>query len=186
MMPDGSYSVDRLLEFLKHAGMEGLINPAVARARRKAVEQLAAELTEEERADLRKLDVDELASRFHKLEGSSIRSEALSLYAERVRMAQADFLAWNENPAGFQSVGGERRRAIPRGSLSPEREMAERITLESTENPSNIVPIALREDETVYVANLPLDLTAQEAERIARVVRAFARDDDEIPPDAES
>lgn len=186
MMPNGSYSVETLLEFLKHAGMEGLINPAVARARRKAVEQLAAELTEEERADLRKLDVEELASRFHKLEGSSIRSEALSLYAERVRMAQADFLAWNENPAGFESVGGERRRAIPRGSLSPEREVAERITLESTENPSNIVPISLREDETVYVANLPLDLTAQEAERIARVVRAFAHDDEETPPEAGS
>lgn len=186
MMPNGSYSVDTLLEFLKHAGMEGLINPAVARARRKAVEQLAVELTDEERSDLRKLDVDELATRFHKLEGSSIRSEALSLYAERVRMAQADFLAWNENPAGFQSVGGERRRAIPRGSLTPEREVAERITLESTENPSNIIPIALREDETVYVANLPLDLTSREAERIARVVRAFARDDDETPTDAES
>lgn len=186
MMPNGSYSVDTLLEFLKYAGMEGLINPAVARSRRKAIEQLAAELTEEERADVRKLDVDELASRFHKLEGSSIRSEALSLYTERVRMAQTDFLAWAENPAGFQSVGGERRRAIPRGSLSPEREVAERITLESTENPSNVVPIALREDETVYVANLPLDLTPQEAERIARVVRAFARDDDETPPKGES
>lgn len=185
MMPNGSYSVDRLLEFLKHAGMEGLINPAVARARRKAVEQLAAELTEAERKDVRELDVDELASRFHKLEGSSIRSEALSLYAERVRMAQADFLAWAENPAGFQSVGGEQRRAIPRGSLTPEREVAERITLESTENPANIIPIALREDETVYVANLPLDLTSKEADRIARVVRAFARDD-ETPPDAES
>lgn len=188
MMPDGTYSIDTLLKFLKHAGMEGMINPAVARARRKAVEQLESELTEAERADVRKLDVDDLASRFHKLEGSSIRSEALSLYAERVRMAQADFLSWADNPAGFESVGGEQRRAIPRGSLTPEREMGERITLEATENPSNIIPIALREDETVYVANLPLDLTREEADRIARVVRAFARDDDETrsEPDRES
>ncbi len=186
MMPDGSYSIDTLLKFLKHAGMEGMINPAVARARRKAVEQLEAELTDAERADIRKLDVDTLASRFHKLEGSSIRSEALSLYTERVRMARIDFLAWTESPAGFQSVGGEQRRAVPRGSLTPEREVAERITLESTENPSNIVPIALRDDETVYVANLPLDLTRQEADRIARVVRAFARDDDESPSDTGS
>lgn len=185
MMPDGSYSVDTLLAFLKHAGMEGTINPAVARARRKAIERLAEEMTEAEYADVRQLDVDQLASRFHKLEGSSIRSEALSLYAERVRMAQTDFLTWCENPAGFQSVGGERRRAMPRGSLSREREVAERITLESTENPANIIPIALREDETVFVANLPLDLTEREAERIARVVRAFATDD-ETPADTES
>ncbi|MEE4297022.1 MAG: hypothetical protein V2J20_10475 [Wenzhouxiangella sp.] len=174
MMPDGSYSVERLLEFHKSAGMEGLINPAVARARRKAVERLVAEMTSGERGDLRELDVDVLASRFHKLEESSIRSEALALYVDRVKMAVADFLSWSDNPANFQSLGGERQRAIARGSLTPEREMAERITLESTENPSNIIPIALRERETIYVANLPLDLTEAEAERIARVVRAFA------------
>lgn len=185
MMPDECCSVDRLLEFHKHAGMEGLINPAVARARRQAVELLAVEMTEAERADVRTLDVDELASRFHKLEESSIRSEALSLYAERFRMAQREFLAWTENPAGFQSLGGERHRAIVRGTLTPEREMAERITLESTENPANIIPIALRADETVYVANLPLDLSLQEADRIARVVRAFARDEDPAEADKE-
>ena len=55
-----------LLKFLKQAGMEGLINPAAARSRRNAVEQLHAEMTEDERLDVRKLDVDELASRFHK------------------------------------------------------------------------------------------------------------------------
>lgn len=179
-----SYSLTSLLEFHKRAGMEGLINPAVARARRKAVERLAEEMTESERADVRKLEVEQLAARFHKLEGSSIRSETLALYAERVRMAIDEFLSWTDNPAGFHSAGGERQRAITRGSLSPEREVAERITLEATENPANIIPIALRRDETVYVANLPLDLTRQEAERIARVVRAFARDDDDILPDS--
>ncbi|MFW5815492.1 MAG: hypothetical protein ACOCVP_01425 [Wenzhouxiangella sp.] len=178
-----SYSLADLLEFHKRAGMEGLINPAVARARRKAVERLAEEMTEAERADVRQLDVDRLAARFHKLEGSSIRSETLALYAERVRMAQNEFLSWTDNPAGFQSAGGERQRALTRGSLSPEREVAERITLEATENPSNIIPIFLRGNETVYIANLPPDLTIEEAERIARVVRAFARDDDQVLPD---
>lgn len=176
MMPDGSRTVERLLEFLKYAGMEGLINPAAARARRNAVEQLSGELSEEERGDVGRIDVDQLASRFHKLEGSSIRTEALSLYADRFRMALSDFLAWCDDPVAFRSVGSEPRRARPRGSLAPEQEMAERITLESTENPSNIVPIPLREGETVYVANLPLDLTGAEADRIARVIRAFARD----------
>ena len=176
MMPDGSYSAQSLLKFLKQSGMEGLINPAVARARRNAVEQLKAELTEAESEDVRQVNVDELASRFHKLEGSSIRSEALALYAERFRMGLVDFLAWMEDPAGFQSVGGERSRAIPRGSISPEQRMAERIALEATENRSEIVPISLRESCTVYVANLPPDLSLEEAERITRIVRAFATD----------
>lgn len=179
MMPNGSYSVDNLLQFLKYAGMEGLVNPASARSRRNAVEQLAAELTEDERADLRRVDVDDLASRFHKLEESSLRMEALELYAERFRLALADFLAWNENPASFDTVGAERLRAIPRGAggrsgIGPDQEVAERIALESTENPLNVVPVALGENRTVHIAGLPLDLSRDEADKICRVVRAFA------------
>lgn len=184
MMPDGSYSVDSLLKFLKYAGMEGLVNPASARSRRNAVEQLASELTEEERADLRQVDVDDLASRFHKLEESSLRLEALELYAERFRLALADFLAWSENPASFDTVGSERLRAIPRGpggrsGIGPDQEMAERIALESTDNPSNVVPVPLGENRTVHIAGLPLDLSAAEADKICRVVRAFASEADE-------
>lgn len=179
MMPNGSYSVERLLEFLKYAGMEGLVNPASARSRRNAVEQLDAELTDEERADLRKVDVEELASRFHKLEESSLRLEALELYAERFRLALTDFLAWNKDPAGFETVGAERLRAIPRGpggrsGVSHEQQVGERIALESTENPSNLVPVPLGENRVVHIAGLPLDLTAAEAEKICRVVRAFS------------
>jgi hypothetical protein len=179
MMPDGSYSIDSLLKFLKYAGMEGLINPASARSRRNAVEQLSAELTEAERDDLRKLDVDELASRFHKLEESSIRLEALQLYADRFRMALRDFLNWSERPEAFVPVGGEPHRATPRGrggrsAIDSDQAVAERIALESTENPSNIVPVPLRDDLVVHVSGLPLDLKPVEAEKIARVVKAFA------------
>jgi hypothetical protein len=173
---DQSRSIESLLQFLKQAGMEGLINPAVARARRNAIARLSGELTPEESSDVSRINVDDLASRFHKLEGSSIRMEALDLYAERFRMALADFLAWLDNPAGFVSVGGERKRAVTRGSLTREQQVAERITLEASDNPSDIIPIALRPDISVYLANLPLDLTRGEAEKIARVVRAFADD----------
>ncbi|QOC21297.1 hypothetical protein IC757_09540 [Wenzhouxiangella sp. AB-CW3] len=174
MSAEQSRSIDDLLQFLKSAGMEGLINPAVARARRNAIAQLSAELTERERADVSSIDVDDLASRFHKLEGASIRVETLSLYAERFRMALTDFLSWLDDPAAFSSVGGERKRAITRGTLSREQEVAERITLEASDNQARLVPIPLRPDLTVHVANLPIDLTEAEAERVVRVVRAYA------------
>jgi hypothetical protein len=182
MIPDGSYTLDSLLKFLKYAGMEGLINPASARSRRNAAEQLASELTSAERNDLRKVDVDELASRFHKLEESSIRSEALDLYAQRLKMALTDFFAWMEDSAGFKSIGGERHRAIRRGTagasaISREQEAAEQIALEATENPSSIVPIPLRDQLVVYVANLPLNLSASEADKITRVIQAYVSSD---------
>jgi len=148
--------------------------------------QLEAELTDDERRDVRNLDVDELVSRFHKLEGSSIRPESLQLYARRLRTALADFLAWRNDPASFTGSGHERARAFKRGgehraALSPDQEQAERIVLEATENPTNVVPVPVRDDTTVYLANLPLDLTGAEAERIARIVRSFARCDNDDP-----
>ena len=180
MNADASYSAEALLSFLKQAGMEGRINPAAARARRSAVEQLGGELTDEEQADVRKIEVDRLAARFHKLDGSSIRSEALALYVQRFRAGLADFLAWREDPAGFQSLASERARALPRGSISEEQRVAERIALAATETTSHMVPIPLRESCTVFVANLPSDLRREEAERIARIIQAFAADQAQV------
>jgi hypothetical protein len=176
MTTEDAYSAESLLKFLKQAGMEGLINPAAARARRKAVEQLAGELTDAERADIRRIDVDDLLSRFHKLEGSSIRSETLRVYAERFRNALDEYLAWLDDPQSFMGARKEKARAFVRGpeAVDPEQHAAERVTLEATENPPNVVPVQIRDDHTVYLANLPLRITREEADKIARVVRAFA------------
>ncbi len=174
-----SYTAEALLNFLKQAGMEGLINPATARARRKALEQLAGELTDDERADIRQIDVDDLLSRFHKLEGSSIRSETLQIYGQRVASALDEYLGWLENPETFTRARRERLRSFSRSeSLTPEQQAAEQVTLEAIENPSNVVPVPIRDDHVVYLANLPLDLSGEEADRIARVIRAFAEDND--------
>ncbi|MBS3747335.1 MAG: hypothetical protein KGY53_06835 [Wenzhouxiangellaceae bacterium] len=184
MTSNESYTAEALLNFLKQAGMEGLINPATARARRKALEQLAGELSAEERADIRRIDVDDLLSRFHKLEGSSIRSETLQIYGQRVAAALAEYLEWLEHPETFTRARRERLRAFSRGeghqqALTPEQQAAERATLESIENPSNVVPVPIRDNHVVYLANLPLDLSPEEADRIARVVRAFAEEKNE-------
>lgn len=187
MASNESYTADALLDFLKQAGMEGLINPAAARARRKALEQLAGELTDDERDDIRRIDVDELVSRFHKLEGSSIRPETLQVYAQRVAAALDDYLGWLDNPDSFIASRRERPRAFGRGrpgqpALTPEQNAAEHVALEATENPTSVVPVRIRDDTVVYIADLPLDLTGAEAARIARVVQAFARKPDEEEP----
>ncbi len=185
MTSDKSYTAEALLNFLKQAGMEGLVNPATARARRKALEQLGGELTDEERGDIRRIDVDELLSRFHKLEGSSIRPETLQIYGQRVDAALTEYLDWLENPQTFTKARRERLRAFGRGNpVTPEQQAAERVTLEATENPSQIVPVPIRDNHVVYLANLPLDLNSQEAGRIARVIRAFAENADKKRGDA--
>lgn len=187
-MSEETYSLDSLRKFLRQSPMQGLINPAAARSRLNALSQLDQEMTPDERRDVRRIDVDELVSRFHKLEGESIRPEALDVYAERLRTALSDFIAWKRDPESFSSAGQERARAIPRdskGARTGDHDAAERIMLQATDNPTNVVPVPVRPDNTVYLANLPLDLTQGEAERIARIVRAYARSDgDETEPES--
>jgi hypothetical protein len=188
-MSESDYTAEALGRFLKQAGMEGLINPATARARRNALDHLAGELNESEQADIRTLDVDELVSRFHKLEGSSIRPETLELYGQRLKKGLDDYLRWLDAPSKFKPSARERVRNFARGSgakpaLTDEQRAAERIRLEATENPTRIVPVPVRGDHVVYIDNLPLDLTPAEAERIARVVRAFAGGDGAAEDDA--
>jgi hypothetical protein len=156
--------------------MAGVIRPSTARARKKAAEQLLVQLRSHERLDLRQLDVDDLCTRFHKLQGSTIRPETLQIYNERLKAGLRDFFRWTEDPNSFTSVEGE----TPEVQLVAERDdpgqarAREALVLNPPRSPHEIFPVPIRDDLIVYLQNVPLDLTVQEAERIARVIRALA------------
>ena len=182
-MAADDYTPDRLMAFLRDAAMQGRINPAVAKSRQSAIEQLFVELDEHERADIRRIDVDRLCQRLHKLQDSSIRPEVVMVYNKRVQAALADYFAWLDNPQGFSSIGGdgfrkEKRHAASDKEIAREQKALEEITLAASEWPADLVAVPLREDRIVYVQNLPLDLTSQEARKIARVIQAMAQDAD--------
>ena len=182
-MAADDYTPDRLMAFLRDAAMQGRINPAVAKSRQSAIEQLFVELDDRERADIRRIDVDRLCQRLHKLQDSSIRPEVVMVYNKRVQAALADYFAWLDNPQGFSSIGGdgfrkEKRHAASDKEIAREQKALEEITLAASEWPADLVAVPLREDRIVYVQNLPLDLTSQEARKIARVIQAMAQDAD--------
>ena len=183
-MSDNQYTRDGLLDFLKQSAMAGMINPATARSRRTAAEELLTRLTEEEAEDLRQVDVDELCSRFHKLQGSSIRPETLKLYNNRLKSALKDYFAWSEDPENFVSVGGDARALRKRADSekvrrSAEEKALEEIKLGAPEAPAEILPIPIRADLVVFVQNIPLDLTPGEAGKICRVVEALAQSEED-------
>lgn len=164
--------------------MAGQLNPATARSRRNAAEQLLSQLGEDEAADLRELDVDQLCARFHKLQGSSIRAETLSIYGERLKAALQDFIAWSDNPEAFVPSSSEtrqlRRRSETTGkAASDEQQALEQIKLTTVQQPPDLLPIPIRPELVVYVQNLPLDLTTDEAAKIARIIQAHAGTDSE-------
>ena len=62
--------------------------------------------------------------------------------------------------------------------MTVEQKALEDISLATSEVNNEIISIPLREGRMVYVQNLPLDLTAREAQKIARVVVALADKED--------
>lgn len=180
-MPEHDYSKDKLIQFLRESTLRGLLNPAVAKSRLNAIEQLFVELTEQEAQDLRILDLEQLCARFHKLHDSSIRPEVLSLYQKRLNAALVDYFAWLNDPKSFFSVGGDsiRKDKIYQPSSAEqafEDKALEEITLATSEAKNDIFSIPLRPDLTIYIKNLPLDLTLQEATKIGRVVSALVQE----------
>lgn len=180
-MAEHDYSEAAFLEFLRQGTIAGLIKPATARSRKLAAENLLVELRSYERIDLRLVDVDELCSRFHKLQGSTIRPENLKVYNERLKNGLKDFFSWNSDPSSFTSLEGE----LPEAKLVPRRDThgqalaREELALNPPRSPYDIFPVPIREDLVVYLQNIPLDLSQQEARKIATVIHALAVPDEE-------
>ncbi|WP_444997618.1 hypothetical protein [Aliikangiella sp. IMCC44359] len=180
-MSNEEYTPERLLKFLRESTIEGLLNPAVAKSRLNAAEQLFVELTDKERLDIRLINVDTLSSRLHKIQDSSIRPEVLELYNKRLKAALVDYFSWLDNPNSFYSIGGDtirkdKRYLASEKEISFEQKALEEITLTTSDKPTDIIAIPLREDKAVYIQNIPLDLTPQEAKKIANVIQALAID----------
>jgi len=179
-MADQNYSRDGLLDFLKEAAVTGIINPGVARSRKTAAEKLLDHLTPEERINLRQLDVDELCSRIHKMEDSSIREEAINLYNSRLKSALADYFNFLADPQSFRSSASNFAPAVQvQKRDSAEQHALESIALHRAGTQDDIIPIPLREDLIVYLQGLPLNLSASEAHKIVTVVKAYVQSDQE-------
>ena len=175
-MTDEDYSQTAFLKFLRQGAVTGIISPATARSRKLAAEHLLIQLKSHERLDLRLLDVDELCSRFHKLQGSTIRPENIQVYKERLCSALKDFISWTLDPAGFQSVEGEKPEAVlvAARDTQGQEQAREELALNPPRSPHDIFPIPIRDDLVVYLQNVPLDMTQAEAQKIAAVVQALA------------
>jgi len=181
-MAQQNYSETNLLQFIRQSAVSGLINPSTSVSRKKAAEHLLTQLNTVEKQDLRQLDVDELCSRFHKLQGSTIREDSLEIYKDRLKATLVDFIAWVDDPVGFVPGHTEHVGAIQKNANRPSTTAAEKakeeLTLNMPDNPTGIFPIPIREDRIVYLQNMPLNLSDKEAQKIVAVVQAL------VDPDA--
>ena len=178
-MATEDYSKNGLLTYLRESARSGILNPAVARSRKIAAVHLLDHIESEERLNLRLLDVDHLCSKIHKLEDSSIRVEALDLYNARLKSALEDYFNYLEDPDNFVSTSAKQPSAKVRKKKDCQEQKAlEEITLLQTDKQEEIIPIKIRQDLTVFIKDLPMDLSQSEAQKITRVVMAYVDGDD--------
>jgi hypothetical protein len=179
------FSKPKLLEFLDYLKNKGLMNAATVSSRKAAANAFLGILSNEEAADLRKLDLDEVALRFSNLKGDQFKPESIKVYKSRVASALEDFKSYRANPLTFKPS-----TSAPKPSGSPSAPKAEKAGTKSgaskqhldfEEGPDVTFPVPIRSDVVVRLVGLPSDLTKKEAAKIANVVLALATEDDPEP-----
>ena len=174
-----------LLDFLDYLAATGLMAKATVAARKAASSPILGILEPDEAADVTALDLDQVVNRFQNLHGKKYTPQSLTTYKSRVKAAIEDFASYSANPLAFRPSVQSRERAKPRNGKPPSVPKAadniEAFKPEVSARPvhsavasSNILPIPLRADLTVFIQGLPFDLTAQEARKISNVVLAMA------------
>lgn len=177
-MIDKDYSLAALNQFCDHASDKGLLKKNTAQSRKAAANKVFSILDDSESRDLRSIDVEAVFDRFQNLQGMQYKPDSLQVYLSRTKTALADFIAFVDNPSGFKSSAANRVKT----SLKTEKTIKNQpIKYHSVEKYADqheakhlAVPVPLRDGLIVKIMNLPADLSASEAERLAAIIKAYA------------
>jgi hypothetical protein len=175
------FSVAALDKFLVYLGDKGLMPRPTVASRRASCNKMLGVLSEEEKRDLRTVDLGEVSARFGNLEGRNYTPDSLKTYKSRTSKALEDFFRYMDEPATFRAKSYARaapssRARVGSGAKDPtpdSQDAAEsRTDVRSVDHLT--VPVPIREGLIVRISGLPFDLTQQEASKIANVVKAMA------------
>lgn len=173
-----AYSADDLLEFLDHAGDKGLMPAATAQALAVATRNVVGILSDDEKADLSRLELDAAVKRFTNKRARDFNPASLKEYGRRIKRAVELYLRWREDPANFaiktrtSSASRKKEKGSGNGDPAKREVSADEIPDEIAGTYRTSVPV--RPGLVVTLVNIPNDLTSAEAERIAGFVRLLA------------
>lgn len=187
-----------LVEFCERIGERGDMNKVTAAALRTTVRKvLAVESPDLASIELRTLDLADLFDRFLKLHKADYGEASLETYRSRFRLAAAMYLAWLDDDPNWKTAGRATTKRQPKpgngsrtsNSRRPKPSKADSKASEhhTATNSDEVVPtvpadsgvrlmtydVPLRPNLIVRVT-LPLDLTTEDAERLASFVRVLA------------
>ncbi|NLY16307.1 MAG: hypothetical protein GXZ05_07985 [Gammaproteobacteria bacterium] len=183
-MSEKDYSLDALNRFFDFAMNKGLLKRNTAQSRKIAANKILSVLDENEQADLREVDIDHAFELFQNKQGTEYKPNSLQVYLSRVRSAVSDFISYVDNPSGYRPSTAQRNSSTKSKRENNGNDKTKESSKEEyreakprqEEQPSHgiVVPVPLREGLTVKISNLPADLTASEAGRLAAIIKAYA------------
>lgn len=173
-----AYSVDDLLGFLDHAADKGLLPPATATALAVACRNVFGILADQERANIAGLDRKALIKRFQNKRARDFTPDTLKEYGRRVERAVTLFEQWRDDPANFQvptrSTTIRRKNGPPPGP-TPGAEVVPTAGPAPVSLPGTYqTAVPLGPERIITLVNVPVDLTEQEAQRVAAFVKMLA------------
>lgn len=189
---DKDYSLNALGQFHDYAANKGLLKKETALSRKRAALKVLSILESNENNDLRSVDLDEVFRRFETLKGSEFKPASLQVYHSRLKSAVSDFLTYVESPSTFKPSVAPRTSSKAVNSKKGPSNKPEEITSGNDQNNSQqqvkppsfnntgenlTIPIPLRNGLTVLISNMPMDLSAKEAEKLATIIKAYAMED---------
>ncbi len=173
-----TYSADDLLEFLEHATDRGLMPAATAQALAVASRNVLGILTDAERGDLSRLDIDAVIKRFVNKRAKDFNPASLKEYGRRVRRAVEVFLKWRADPSTFtiktraSSTSRKKQGGTENGEQATKNLPVETIPAQLPGTYQSSLPV--RPGLVVTLTNVPYDLTSAEAERLAVFIKMLA------------
>jgi hypothetical protein len=184
-MSNGRSTAD-LMKFLDYLADKGLMLAATAASRKAAANKMLAVLSEDEARDVTIVDIDDVALRFHNLNGQQYTPGSIKTYKSRVSSAIEDFSAYLANPLSFRISSKPRQRsrspkeavvvsgAGAAAGISAATAVTQPVVSSPLPTGANILPVPLRPELTIQIAGLPFDLTPAEAKKIANIILAHA------------
>lgn len=172
------FSESELVSFLEYLASKNLLNSSTASARKAAVIKILSAVDENEKCDLRTLDRDLLFQRFNNKFSKDFIPDSLVTYKSRFNAALNDFISYKENPAGFKVArakkspkenGSERKAG---GKKTSFKNIAAAPPSSHVESKSYILQIPISNGTLVEIKNLPMELTTEDANKIAAIIKA--------------
>jgi hypothetical protein len=177
-----------LVDFLDYAADKGLMEANTAASQKTAVQKVIGMDGDLAEIDVAALDLEQQLRRF----GTKFKSEftpgSLNTYGSRVRSAVANFLAWNQDPAGWKPSRRAPRAGSTNGKSKGQQDGRKPATDDEEmkgpplpgEPKGRLIdyPFPLRDGLRIRLA-LPEDIKRAEVRRICGFMNSLAVDADE-------